>query len=333
MNNFFTHFSWGAYSSLWLMPFVALIGTCVALRIIYTKSALALLVRRHLMLLTNQPTMITYVLRLLFLTTSSLLLVLALMRPRIARDDQKISQSVRDLFIVLDISRSMLAADDNGQQRLMQAKKKIADLVRYLAQDRVGLILFSGTAFVHCPLTTDYEAFNLFLNAVDVESISSGTTALDKALKKALETFEQIPDRKTKLVILFTDGEDFSTDLAGFKERAKEQNLLVFACGVGSVEGAPIPLIDAQGNTIGHQKDNGGSIVISRLNEVMLQELCQQLGGFYCSSKEHDMKRLATAIDSFEKETLAQKEYRTYTELYPYLLFVSFCFLCLEWLL
>src|SRR4030067_3322488 len=99
-----------------------------------------------------------------------------------------------------------MLATDCAPNRLHFAKEKIKRLVKKLSCERVGLILFSGSAFVQCPLTSDYSAFHLYLDAVDAELISSGTTALDQAIVQALHSFESVSERKNKLLVLFTDG-------------------------------------------------------------------------------------------------------------------------------
>jgi Ca-activated chloride channel family protein len=323
---------WVAGQYCWFLLLVPVVVCLILLRFRYTQQTVALLTHPKIMLLANVVPLWRWIARAVLLTVGFLCLVVALMRPCFEGESQKIYQAVRDVFIVLDISRSMLACDDETGNRLSQAKKKITSLIDHLAGERIGLILFSGSAFVHCPLTTDYEAFRLFLNAVDVETISTGTTAIDSALKKTMEAFDQTAHQKSKLVILFTDGEDFSLNLEGFKQKAQENNILIFTCGLGSKEGAPIPVFDAQSNQIGHQKNATGSIVISRLNEPMLQDLATQLGGFYCSPQEHDMKKIAQAIERFEKERIVEKDQKQLVEHYHYLLMGAFFCFALEWL-
>src|SRR5260221_3298056 len=148
-----------------------------------------------------------------------LFLFIALLRPQWNESEEIVMQEGRDLYIALDISRSMLATD-SLPTRLVWAKEKIKKLVKKLSCDRVGLILFSGTAFVQCPLTADYSAFFMYLDAVDAELISSGTTALGTAITQALTSFAAMPETKSKLLVIFTDGEDFSSDLMLVKQRA-----------------------------------------------------------------------------------------------------------------
>ncbi len=211
---------------------------------------------------------------------------LALARPAIQEQTNTVAQEGRDLFIAIDISRSMLA-QDCAPSRLSFAKYKIEQLIQQLRAERIGLIVFSGSTFVQCPLTHDYGAFSMYLDQLDVETISSGTTALDQAITCALDAFKAVGERKNKLLVLFTDGEDFSSNLSSVKQRAQEQNMHIFTVGVGTAQGAPIPLYDVRGNQVGHQKDARGSVVISRLNEGILRNLAHDSGGQYVFAIEN----------------------------------------------
>ncbi|MDP3888935.1 MAG: VWA domain-containing protein, partial [bacterium] len=189
---------------------------------------------------------------------------------------------------------------------------------------------------VQCPLTADYDAFRMFLEQVDVETISSGTTALDQALRTAVRTFESMPDKKNKLLVLVTDGEDFSSNLSDTKQRASQEGLHVFTLGVGSPEGAPVPLIDHEGNSVGHQLDGQGKVVISRLNEGVLSTLSHDVGGTYIHLDTHDDKdlhMLVQKVQSFEKEKLADRSVAQREQLYPFFLLISFICFASEWLL
>jgi Ca-activated chloride channel homolog len=261
-------------------------------------------------------------------------LFLALLQPQWGKKDEVIEQEGRELFIALDISRSMLASDVKPH-RLAFAKSKIKKLVKLLHAERVGLLVFSGDALVQCPLTKDTAAFNLFLDSVDAESISSGTTAIAQALHTILKMFAGMPTRKNKIVVLFTDGEDFSSNLSKVKEAAKKEHVHIFTYGIGTAEGAPVPLLDGEGRPIGHQKDESGKVVFSRLNEEMLRALSRESGGKYIqpTQKDEDLGQLVHEVQKYEKEKLDDKELETEEERYPYFLAVSFVSFLLEWLL
>ena len=259
---------------------------------------------------------------------------LALLQPQWGKQSQHITQEGRDLLIVLDISRSM-QAQDMKPSRLDFAKLKIRNLLSRLHFDRVGLILFSGSAFVQCPLTVDQSAFLMFLDHVDTEVISSGTTAFDTALNKAMEVYGDTVGRKNKAVLLVTDGEDFSSNLQSAKQKAIEQNIKVLALGIGSTQGAPIPIFDHQGNQIGHEKDEHGVIALTKLNEPLLQSLCQELNGIYYRAHydDGDIDGLVSVIKKFEKEKFMDRKVSRYHDQYPWLLGLAWIVLLLEWLL
>jgi Ca-activated chloride channel family protein len=250
------------------------------------------------------------------------------------KKEETVEQEGRDLFIALDISRSMLAPDCLPN-RLMCAKSKIKKLLPMLSCERVGLILFSGSSIIQCPLTTDYGAFLMFLEAIDAETVSAGTTALDQAIAKAMDAFGLMKDKKNKLLVIFTDGEDFSSNLAGIKQDAIKKGLHIFTVGVGTQEGAPIPLYDAYGKQIGHQLDDRGNVVITHLNEGILRSVAQDSGSIYLTltTDDSDLRSLVRAVTSFEKEKIEDKKISMLEDQYHYFLLISLFCLLLEWIL
>ena len=273
--------------------------------------------------------------KILFIMSAFIALVLALARPQWGEEkEEKIKQKSRDLFIALDISRSMLA-QDCLPTRLECAKEKIRSLLSYLQAERIGLVLFSGAAVIQCPLTTDYAAFNLYLDQVDVESISSGSTALDQMIKEVVDAYKRTQERKNKLLVILTDGEDFSHNLLSIKEQAQEQGMHIFALGIGTDHGGPIPTYDALGNRLGHQRDEKGNIVITRLNEDVLNSLATDVGGQYVrmTDTHEDVQLIAHLVQSFEKEEIEEKNVVYGHDLYAYFLLTGFIFLLIDWVL
>ncbi len=325
-------YSWNQYI-VWL-PIVILICVIALYKSYKTKRAVQLLAGlRVTKLFSNYHPLKTLAKSLLLCFAVSFLFI-ALLRPQWNEKDIEVKQEGRELFIALDVSRSMLATDC-APNRLTCAKEKITQLLNTLACERVGLILFSGSAFVQCPLTADYDAFNMFLSHVDAETISSGTTALDKALEAAMKSFEHVSDSSNKIVILFTDGEDFSHNLSSIKQKASKRGVSLFAVGVGTQAGAPVPLFDHHGKQVGHQKDKYGKIVISRLNEAMLSALTRDLGGVYVPMTENndDIVRLAGWVESFEKSEFKDAHVISKEDTYHYFIAVGICCLFLEWIL
>lgn len=260
-------------------------------------------------------------------------LFIALLQPQWGLKEQQITQIGHDLFIALDISPSMLAQDVRPD-RLAVAKDKIKKIAAQLQADRIGLIAFSSSAFIHCPLTADYSAFELFLDAVDVQTIAHGSTALEGALKTAMAAFSSVQDDSKKLLVIVTDGEDFSLGLHDVAEQAHAQNLVVCTLGIGSQYGAPVPQFDLAGNAAGHIMQDG-KVVISKLNEPLLQELAQTLHGLYVHSTQ-DSSDVATIV-SWVKQHATRQIDETQVSLlhdrYPYALAGTLLCLLIEWLL
>ncbi len=270
----------------------------------------------------------------LLLSFALLFLGLALLRPSWHKKEEVVEQEGREILIALDVSRSMLA-NDYKPNRLEFCKKKIKSLLSALPTERIGLLLFSGSAVVQCPLTTDYSAFYMFLDQVDAEAIASGTTALDQALYKAIELFSGAPSRKNKLLVVCTDGEDFSSNLSAIKQKAHDIGLTIFTLGVATAEGAPIPLFNRRGEQIGHQKDEHGTVVISRLNEGILRNLALDAGGTYlhATTDNTDIQALAHKVQQFEKERFEDKKVSQLEEQYHYFVGSALVCLLLEWVL
>jgi Ca-activated chloride channel family protein len=228
-----------------------------------------------------------------------------------------------------------MLAQDKQPNRLAFAKQKIKQLVTQLKSERIGLVLFSGSAVVQCPLTVDYAAFFLFLDQIDAETISSGTTALDQAIRRVVDMFDRSPARKNKLVVLLTDGEDFSSNLTQVREQAKNLGVHIFTLGIGTPQGAPVPIVDEEGRQRGHEKNEKGEIVISRLNEGILQALADESNGIYlrATDDESDVKKLATMVENYEKEKFEDKKIGTLQDRYPLAALCSFSCFLIEWLL
>lgn len=324
---------WGSPDNIWYFILLAIAAMLLSIR--YNKQRIArnLLVGAHGEFLRNYSPA-KQLLKCVLFCIGFFFLCVAMLRPQWNKSEETVMQEGRDMYIALDISRSMLAADCKPN-RLAYAKEKIKRLIKKLSCERVGLILFSGSAFVQCPLTSDYAAFFLYLDAVDAELISSGTTALDQAIQQALTSFAAVPDRKNKLLVVLTDGEDFSRNLQTIKQEAADAHLSIFTIGIGTPEGAPVPLFDHHGNSIGHQKDAKGGVVISRLNEQILESLSQDAGGRYLRATDNDDDIIAfnRLVQSFDKEQLVERKHSRYEDQYHYFLLMAFICFALEWLL
>ena len=212
--------------------------------------------------------------RALVRVAALVLLVVALAGPKWGFHWQEVHREGIDLIVALDTSRSMLATDVKPN-RLERAKYAIMDLLPLLQGDRIGLVAFAGTAFLECPLTLDYAAFERSLRAVDVGIIPRGGTALARAIDTGLDAFDA-RQGKYEAMILITDGEDHEGDVKDAAQRAADQGVKIFTIGIGTAEGDLLPLGQS-----GFVKDRSGQVVKSRLNEDTLKDIALATGGAY----------------------------------------------------
>ena len=233
--------------------------------------------------------------------------IIALARPQIGSHLELVEQQGVEVMVALDTSLSMMA-QDVAPNRLERAKLAVVELMDRLPGARVGLVAFAGTSFVQFPLTTDFEAARLFLDAADVNTVSLPGTAIGDAIRTATRAFSE-KELKYKVLILFTDGEDHNTDPIGAAREAAEQGVIIYAVGFGSPEGEPIPVRDETGAVTDFKKDRQGEVVLSKLDEAALQEIAKTTGGVYyqatASGKEID--RIVAAIDDMDKKELESK--------------------------
>lgn len=337
MNFFGQQVHWASMSNIKYCGILAIIiGICLMVRWYKSYAALqklAVVKFRHLLI--KHGSMVYKLIKIVLMIVGFFFLLLALLQPQWGEKDQKIEQAGRDILIAVDISRSMLCQDVKPN-RLELAKQKIKKMLFNLSCERVGLILFSGDTVVQCPLTKDYATFFMFLDDLDVETISSGTTTIDGAIVQAINIYKKMPEHKTKLLCIFTDGEDFSTNLAQVKKQAEQEHLSIFTFGLGTKNGAPIPVLDAQGRQIGFEKDAAGNIVMSKLNDGILKNISEQTGGQYItvvSNSDTDISSFIERVKTFEKDALEDEQISKYQEQYPYFIAISLLCFAFEWLL
>ncbi|HKN46643.1 MAG TPA: VWA domain-containing protein, partial [Candidatus Polarisedimenticolia bacterium] len=180
------------------------------------------------------------VIKAALVVASALFLVLALARPQWGARLETVSRRGVDVIVAVDTSLSMLT-EDVKPNRLAQARAAVASLLDMLQGDRVGLVAFSGTAYVACPLTLDYGAASMFVDVLDPDLLPVPGTAVAESIRAALRAFHS-NERRNKVLIMMTDGEDHEGDVQAAARAAADEGITIYTVGVGTPNGEPIPL-------------------------------------------------------------------------------------------
>ena len=264
---------------------------------------------------------------------SYIFFVIALANPQIGKKLEEFTREGVDIIVALDVSTSMLA-EDISPNRLEKAKHEVGKLIDILQGDRIGLIAFAGMAHVQCPLTLDYSAAKLFLSIMDPDLIPQPGTAIGDAVRKATSAFN-IEERKHKVLILITDGEDHQSDPLEAVKEAEQEGVTIYTVGIGSSQGVPIPIYNKSGIQTGFKKDRQGNVVTTKLDVVTLQKIAYETGGKYylASSGEAELDEIYAEISEMEKKELSSKRFSQYEDRFQIFVLLGLLMLVIEWII
>ena len=264
--------------------------------------------------------------RLTLFSVAFFFFVIGLSRPQIGAKLKEHETKGAEIMIALDVSNSMLA-EDYSPNRLERAKLAISRLVDKLRDDRIGLIVFAGNSFVQLPITTDYVSAKMFMNSISTESVPVQGTAIGEAINTAIRSFSS-QSEKSRAIIVITDGENHEDDPVAAAKQAAEMGVRVFTIGVGSPEGKPIPM---DGELL---KDKDGNIVVTRLDESVLQEVAQAGNGVYvrAGNSEFGLNPIIEDIRRMEDEKYSSIVFEEYDEQFMYFLAIALFFFVIEML-
>jgi Ca-activated chloride channel family protein len=259
-----------------------------------------------------------------------ILLVIAAANPQVGTKMEEVKQSGIDVYILLDVSLSM-KAEDIRPNRLDRAKFQISSLIQKLRGDRIGLIIFAGQAYVQFPLTSDYSAANLFLNAVDVNSVPQQGTAIASAINLAAKSFDYKTSTQ-KAIVVITDGEDHEGDVMQAVNNAVARDIKIYTIGLGSSDGVPIPVYSKDGQQIGFKKDNDGNVVLTKLDASVLRQIASAGNGqyFHGSNYEDQLNDIYNDLSKLEKTEFGVKKVTDYEDRFYYFLIPALILLVLE---
>jgi Ca-activated chloride channel family protein len=270
------------------------------------------------------------------------LIILGLSGPQIGTEVREVKRRGVDVMIALDLSASM-NAEDVRPSRLDKAKYEINRLVDRLKGDRVGLIVFTGEAYVQSPLTLDYSALKLFLNIANTDQMPSSGTNFSEAMQTALTAFENLEkeqekqenanaSKAAKVLLIISDGEDHSEGYSSDLNALKDMNVNTYTLGIGTLAGGTIPIYNQRtGALIGYKRDESGKVVSTKLQNIALQDIARQGNGFYyeIQSGVDGIDGFLARIDELEKGEFSSQEYADFKNQYQWLVGIGLLFLAL----
>lgn len=251
-----------------------------------------------------------------------LLFLLALSGPQWGIKPQEVKTYGVDVILAIDVSKSMLT-EDITPNRLEFVKRTSQILLEKISTNRVGIVTFAGIAFYHCPLTNDIQAAKDLLSVIDTDIVPYPGTKIGMALDEAIRVLKQT-GKTTKVIVLFTDGEDHDSEPLSFAEEAKKENIIIYTVGVGTPEGKPIPIRDPSGMIVDYKKDKQGNIITSKLNEELLYQIAERTSGRYFSSMYGEYgiaDSIASELSNLKKSEIKSRYYHLYINRYYYFVY------------
>jgi len=268
--------------------------------------------------------------KLLFLLLGFSGLILGLVNPKIGTKLETVKREGIDIVFAIDVSKSMLA-EDIAPNRLEKAKRLVSEIINQLASDRIGIIAYAGQAYPQLPITTDYGAAKMFLQNMNTNMLSSQGTAINEAIKLGT-TYYDDEEQTNRVLFIVSDGEDHSEGLTlDAVELAVEEGIRVFTIGVGKTKGGPIPL-KRNGVTQELKKDIEGEVVITKLNEEVLEDIADEGNGEYINGANTDeaVEFIKEELNKMDKMEFEAKQFAEYKDQFQWFLGAGLIFLFLD---
>ncbi|MDR1591350.1 MAG: VWA domain-containing protein [Prevotellaceae bacterium] len=249
--------------------------------------------------------------KFVLLLTGITLIIFSLARPQFGSKLQTVKKQGIEAMIVLDVSNSMLARDVHPN-RLEYAKMMLSKLIDQMSDDKVGLIVFAGDAYIQMPISSDNVSAKMFLSSINTKTVPRAGTAIGSAIELAMKAFGTRKNDVGRTIILITDGENHEDNAERAAKLASEQGITLHVIGLGRPEGTPI-LVDG---TMAFLKDRNGEVVVTKLNETLCKQIAGIGQGIYVRADNSGaaLKALSNAIDKMQKGELETKSYSEYEE-------------------
>jgi len=271
------------------------------------------------------------ILKFIILMLALAFIVTGIARPQFGSKLKTVKREGVELIIALDVSNSMMA-EDIQPNRLERAKRAISRLMDRLTDDKIGLIVFAGDAYTQLPITSDYNSAKLFLNAVNTQIVPKQGTAIGAAIDLAHKSFTPNGEAN-KAIIIITDGENHEDDAVSAAKSAAEDGIIVHTIGMGLPSGSPIPVL-RNGQT-DYLKDRDGNVVVTKLNEQMLEQIAAAGQGIYvrANNAQVGLNSLFDEINKMQKQEMETRTYSEYDDQFQYFFAVGLLLLLLEFVI
>ena len=256
-------------------------------------------------------------------------LVIALVNPKMGTKLETVKREGVDIVFAIDVSKSM-DAEDIAPSRLEKSKQLVSQILNTLGSDRVGIIAYAGGAFPQLPITTDYSAARMFLQALNTDMISSQGTAISDAIELAT-TYYDDEQQTNRVLFIISDGEDHEGNVEDIANQAAEMGIRIFTIGVGTEKGGPIP-IKRNGVIQNYKKDNQGETVITKLNPGTLQEIANSANGSYIEGNvtSEVTDRVTEELQNIEKTEFEAKQFADFKSHFQWFLGLALALLFLD---
>ena len=256
-------------------------------------------------------------------------LIMAAVNPQIGYKTEEAKSSGIDIVIALDVSRSMLA-EDIRPNRLERSRLAVSRLIDRLDNDRISLVAFAGSAVTQVPMTSDHEAAKMILRTVNTNSVQVQGTAIGRALERSIASFTD-QDAGSRVIILISDGENHQDDPIPVAKRAADMGIIIHTVGIGTPQGAPIPVY--RGNQLsGFLRDSEGNTVVSRFDEDMLRSIASAGGGIFQTGTGPDLglNQILEEIRKMEQQEFETTMFSEYDSRFHYFIALALIFFTLE---
>ena len=264
------------------------------------------------------------------LLTALILSIFMMAGPQFGSKLEKQKRQGVELVIAVDVSNSMLS-QDLKPDRMSRAKRVLNHLIDNLQNDKVALMIFAGDAYVQMPLTTDVSSAKMFLSNINPGMVPVQGTAVGMAIKRSMQLFSSADTNVGKSIIIITDGENHEDDAVAMASEALKYGITINVLGVGTPEGAPIPIAGTQS----FRKDKDGNVVVTKLNETMCQEIAAAGGGMYVrvDNSSSAVRALSSELEKLSKSEIESQVYTQYNEQYIAIAWIVLVLLVLECIL